>query len=255
MSYDVLLFIQSISNMDYFRETHWELTAKISINNTENLSPQVCTQTTKTVIIMGSDLPSDTPEVLSLLDFKVSLSDDVYNHLSRQYSSSGDDSASHLNNIIECMKIAPAETCCRVNLLKATVDEVVDAMKSYLATRKSNEVESSGVEYVVQRHATVKDVVTIRGIAEPPERNLFRCSIPPITDSTKGEKFSGEIRRKKGWPLSHRVVIVDRFCAEAVLRGANIFVKGILCADSGIKEGEEVAVGVCLHCRLSISLY
>ena len=51
-------------------------------------------------------------------------------------------------------------------------------------------------------------------------------------------------RIELGWPDSHRVIICDRFCGEAVLRGSEIFVRGIICADSGVRNGEEVAVGL-----------
>ncbi|KAL7557154.1 hypothetical protein ACA910_002434 [Epithemia clementina (nom. ined.)] len=42
--------------------------------------------------------------------------------------------------------------------------------------------------------------------------------------------------------MTHRSVVVDRLCGEAVLRGADIFVRGILVADAGIRSGEALAV-------------
>ena len=72
---------------------------------------------------------------------------------------------------------------------------------------------------------------------------------PPIADASHAFS-SWENRRKKGWPMNHRAVIVDRFCGEAVLRGAHVFVKGILGADAGIQEGEEIAVS-----KLSSSMH
>jgi len=47
-----------------------------------------------------------------------------------------------------------------------------------------------------------------------------------------------------GWPNTHRVVVFNRLCGEAVLRGADIFVRGIICADSGIRKGEDFAVSL-----------
>jgi len=44
------------------------------------------------------------------------------------------------------------------------------------------------------------------------------------------------------WPMDKRVVLVDRFCGEAVLRGSDIFVKGIMSADMGIGTKDIVAV-------------
>lgn len=176
----------------------------------------------------------ETPEILSLCELKVNLALDVYEHLSRHYSSLNTDVA-HVGKILECMKIPPAETCCRVNLLRASADDVVDALKEHLSAMGGDQ------QYDVQKHDTIKDIVTIRASTSTDCIDLYKCRVPPETDSY--HKFSRwENRRVKGWPMTHRTIIVDRFCGEAVLRGAQIFVKGILCADAGIKEGEEVAV-------------
>ncbi|KAL7521384.1 hypothetical protein ACHAWX_006055 [Stephanocyclus meneghinianus] len=200
---------------------------------------------------MGSNSPLEFPEVLSLSQLKVTLPQDVYNHLARQYPTSRgiqdnvDVVTTHLDDILERMKTSPAETCCRVNLLNACVDEVIDALNIHLSTSHENGHETSQKqEYSVRRHDTIKDLVIVRGIPSSSNKSMFDCSVPPRTDiiSDKQDIMSGDSRRKKGWPMSHRVVIVDRFCGEAVLRGANVFVKGILCADAGIKQEEEVAV-------------
>jgi hypothetical protein len=42
--------------------------------------------------------------------------------------------------------------------------------------------------------------------------------------------------------MTHRVVLVDHFCGEAVLRGSDIFVRGVLAADMNIKSGDMVAI-------------
>ncbi|KAL7476604.1 hypothetical protein ACHAW6_002449 [Cyclotella cf. meneghiniana] len=200
---------------------------------------------------MGSNSPLEFPEVLSLSQLKVTLPQDVYNDLARQYPTSRgiqdnvDVVTTNLDDILERMKTSPAETCCRVNLLKACVDEVIDALNIHLSMSHENGHETSQKqEYSVRRHDTIKDLVIVRGIPSSSNKSMFDCSVPPRTDiiSDKKDIMSGDSRRKKGWPMSHRVVIVDRFCGEAVLRGANVFVKGILCADAGIKEEEEVAV-------------
>lgn len=179
---------------------------------------------------MISDSTLEVPEVLSLDELKVSLPLDVYGHLAQQYATAthGD---LHLEKILERMKMPPSETCCRVNLLKSSVKEVINALNQHLC--------NSDVHYNVQRHETINDVVTIKGC---PASDDKLSQYYAQEDDTCNEFSSWENRRKKGWPMSRRVVIVDRFCAEAVMRGAYIFIKGILCADAGIKEDEEVAV-------------
>lgn len=192
---------------------------------------------------MCKDSPIEAPEVLSLSELKVNLPQDVYIHLSQQYDDNGGadtDEESHLEKILECMKISPGETCCRVNLLKASVEEIIDALNAHLSLTYDD------LQYTVRKHETIRDLVTIRSCFTSNRDDLFYCNAPPTVDTSHA--FSTwENRRKKGWPMSHRSIIVDRFCAEAVLRGAHVFVKGIICADAGIQEGEEVAVSSSMY--------
>lgn len=53
---------------------------------------------------------------------------------------------------------------------------------------------------------------------------------------------SKRLRQEYGWPVTHRVVVCDRYCGEAVVRGSDIYVRGIMMADSPIQENEIVAV-------------
>lgn len=193
-----------------------------------------------TIETMSSDLSLKVPQVLSLSELKVCLPQDVYNHLAALNDADSD--VVRVEKILESMKISPADTCCRVNLLQATVDEVLNALEDHLSSM------DNGDKYTVQKHGTIKDIVTIRASSSNDD-DLYKCSVPP--NAVPLEDFSSWTNRsKKGWPMSHRSIIVDRFCAEAVLRGAQIFVKGILCADGGIKEGEEVAVRL-IYCIFS----
>ena len=57
----------------------------------------------------------------------------------------------------------------------------------------------------------------------------------PIFEGWKG-------RAENGWPVDRRAIICDRKCGESVLRGSDIFVRGVSVSDFGLEEGEEVAV-------------
>lgn len=46
--------------------------------------------------------------------------------------------------------------------------------------------------------------------------------------------------------LVHGKVIIDRMCAESVLRGSDIFVKGVRAVSKDIQEGTTVAIAVDL---------
>lgn len=199
-----------------------------------------------------SSLTQPSPEVLSLNDLKVELPSDVHHHLATQSYSSLDESASdqtsftHLDQILNCMKTSPADTCCRVNLISSTIDEVVDELKHRLSSADNELDATQEQEYTIQQHETLKDLVIIRANTAhdnfQPHDELFQSNRPPFHEADEAAFSNWEKRKEKGWPMSHRAIIVDRFCGEAVLRGANVFVKGILCADSGISVGEEVAV-------------
>jgi len=84
--------------------------------------------------------------------------------------------------------------------------------------------------------------------------SLFACRVPhpPLyrklsllehtTQQSTTRATTMTTREQQGWPSTHRVILVDRYCGEAVLRGADIFVKGILIAETGIRANEAVAV-------------
>lgn len=192
----------------------------------------------------------DSAEILSLDALQINLPQDVYIHLAAQYSvlDGSDETASpvstqspHVDKILGRMKTSPADTCCRVNLIEASVEEVVDGLRDHISIS-----EVQGLSYDIQRHETIEDLVIIR--ANPKQSNtadgmlqLQRSRVPPNPDG-KNIFPNWPARADKGWPMSHRAVIVDRLCGEAVMRGANVFVRGILCADAGIATGEEIAV-------------
>ena len=50
-------------------------------------------------------------------------------------------------------------------------------------------------------------------------------------------------------------VIVDRVCGEAVLRGADVFVRGVVGASAGIEVGQRVCVTVDLERALPMGSY
>ena len=203
---------------------------------------------------------SESPEILSLDEFNVAIPQDVFDHLSQQYSSLNDGEIKHIDKILQCMKRSPVDTCCRVNYIQSSVAEVEEGLRKYLI-EKMDSSHNNHHAYSIQRHDVLTDLVTIRGATSSlssinsgaNDDDLYHSKVPPKTTKRSDDKSSNsdssedlfpnwQLRHEQGWPITHRCVIVDRFCAEAVIRGADVFVKGILCADAGIGEGEEVAV-------------
>jgi len=185
---------------------------------------------------------NDKPEILSLSKLQIHLPQDVHNQLETQYAILNDTSScNHIDKILKSMKTSPAVTCCRVNLLTSSVDEVIEELKVHLSTIEEG-------DFNVHRHETISDLVIIRAnnklsadTDDSDIESLYNCSVPPNKECIN--IFPNWSKRNElGWPMSHRSIVVDRYCGEAVLRGSNIFVKGILAADSGIAEQEEVAI-------------
>jgi hypothetical protein len=172
-------------------------------------------------------MSANSLKICSLDELELDLSEDLRQHLSKQYPEDGSFDA-----ILQAMKRPPATTICRVNQILASRDQVVDGLRQLLLNI---------CPYVkVVEHADFEDVVCILPTTESTTTsNLFSSRVP----------MDGEIlfpkwpsRKEKGWPMTHRVVLCDRFCGEAVLRGSDIFVRGVLAADANIQPGETVAV-------------
>jgi hypothetical protein len=174
--------------------------------------------------------------ILSLDELQIPLSEEVRNHLSSQYKDLcyNDDTQAneYLNRVLQAMKRPPATTICRVNQIFATRQDVMDGMRQEL---------QENPKLIVSAHETYKDVVCVRH--EDSDRSsicLSNSRGPPKANSIFISGWPS--RQKMGWPMTHRVIMCDRFCGEAVLRGSDIFVKGVLSADTGVQKGEIVAV-------------
>ena len=203
----------------------------------------------------NADIASSSagPKILSLSDLSITFpSNEVRSHLLSQYSSD------HLDLILDASKRSPSDTTCRVNLLKTTRDDLIRDLKGHFSSSADEDGDET-IDWDIVPHEVFDDVVVIRHkptlhhnnnqqAQQPP--SLANCSKPPTTPSKSmsvhpslvGQDEAITKREAKGWPISHRLVIIDRLCGEAVLRGADIFVKGILVTDMGIRKGEEVAV-------------
>ena len=85
-----------------------------------------------------------------------------------------------------------------------------------------------------------------RGTAKPGTSQYAQC----VTETGAG-RFAE--RRRLGLP-SHELV-VDRICGEAVLKGADIFAKGVRGASMGIKAGDPVILYAEVPCEVPCRSY
>jgi hypothetical protein len=141
-----------------------------------------------------------------------------------------------MDRILAQMKVAPKSTYGRVNYLQA--------MKNSTGHEVKEDLESSldCKNIVINFHPKYLDCIIIPPL--PTASAAPTCTTKPkftrksTTDDNNGSSPSP-------WPQHQRVILVDRYCGEAVLRGAHIYVRGILCADVGIQPKELVAVSLC----------
>ena len=226
--------------MDKRETSNQEVTTSITTSTSKNNSSSSNNNKNK----KDDDLVP--PTIYSLKDLQITIPNDIREHLSQQYEAEFKGTArEHLDDILQSMKLPPKTSICRVNLIQGSRESIQQELIEEL---KKNELE----HFMVTPHPVLSDILCVdlkdayystdndsgatasssslamKGPAQTPDRPSIFGKWPK--------------RIKFGWPMTHQVVVVDRFCGEAVLRGSNIFVKGILSADVGIQKGDSVAV-------------
>lgn len=198
-------------------------------------------------------MTSPAPTIFSLDELQIELAQEVRSHLSSQYQDlyENDDNKKlaaerHLDQVLQVMKTAPSTSTCRVNEIFSTKQEVIEGLKQVLNTWKNRHGDAGSENHaddsLVTIHPLLSDMVCVDSSSKSEENENLMSKVR--APRNQGDNlFPRWIKREEtGWPLSHRVIICDRFCGEAVLRGSDIFVRGVICADGGIRPGEEVAV-------------
>jgi hypothetical protein len=189
--------------------------------------------------------------ICSLTELDVLLSKEVHDHLSAPYevlyvNKEVDDTCAasargHLDDVLRAMKTAPRTSMCRVNQIQSSKEEVIRSLEQEMSQWISSCNVETQLSFSVSAHNVLDDVVCIDITSTRETESLTDNRIPPA-DERPQIFASWPGRERIGWPMTHRVIICDRFCGEAVLRGSAIFVRGVLCADAGIVAGDEVTV-------------
>jgi hypothetical protein len=187
-----------------------------------------------------------SPVVLYSLDqFQVSISDEVKEHLTRPLQNlyaTREEAVKHFQRMMDAMKRPPIQSVCRVNLIQSSREQVMEGIRESLQKwiiSRGGDPEQMRVR--VHPHPQLHDTILVDVIPKDTTATLDKTIVPPkSTDTTLFPHWP--TREQMGWPMSHRAILCDRFCGEAVLRGSDIFVRGILLADVGIVAGEVVAV-------------
>lgn len=181
--------------------------------------------------------PSYSLRIYSFAALQVQMDCNVFECLASQYAKrynsdmvAGRD---HMKGILDQMKIAPKTTYGRVNYLQASNNSTAYELKEEL----ENALDCKDR---INFHPKYFDCIVI------PPLPLVSAAQTCTTKQkfTRNSTTNATNDSTSPWPQHQRVILVDRYCGEAVLRGAHIYVRGILCADVGIQPKELVAVSV-----------
>ena len=215
------------------------------------------------------------PQISSLSELIVDVPEDIKDHLKRQYDvldkntceeeeEEGAKKDCHFQQILKSMKTPPQVTMCRVNLLLSTVEEVLNDLNDFLSKltiKSGHDNEESDTDskneggegdmfdkvvFQAYRHAILHDVIEIRVASEFSNVTSLcnQIGVPKGLPSQSSQDMFSRCpsRQNSKFPSDCKVVICDRMCGEAVLRGSNIFVRGVLAADRNVTCGDTVCV-------------
>lgn len=111
----------------------------------------------------------------------------------------------------EKLMVAPKYTALRVNTLKVDPDIALKEVNNALASFNRRLTSSGRVGVVASRHSVVEDIIVVPSAPAQP-------GFPQLSE------------------LPHDHVIIDCRCAEAVLRGSDIYAKGIWALSKGCNK-------------------
>ena len=134
--------------------------------------------------------------------------------------------ADELAGLEHALKTPCQQLHVRVNLMRTSRSELSVLLKAALG--------GSGERWAISEHDVLSDVLVIQRQALRPE------FITPFMETTRTSPDRFAERKRLGLPPHE--VFVDRACAEAVLKGADIFVRGLRAASMGLQTGDRVAV-------------
>ncbi|KAG6417033.1 hypothetical protein SASPL_124474 [Salvia splendens] len=158
--------------------------------------------------------------------------------------------ADHFARISKALTQPSCYSCIRVNTLKSTSDSVIKKLSSLLQENgwQSNPSKRSDASNNSDGIAT--EPVVSDGSPHASLKNSFisKCKIPGL-DYVVFVQGSGPHTIDYGYKEDKppKEVIVSRKCAEAVLRGAHVYVPGVLACSAHVEKGEQVAVSVALE--------
>ncbi|GFS38624.1 NOL1/NOP2/sun family protein [Actinidia rufa] len=146
----------------------------------------------------------------------------------------------HFACISEALTFPSCYSCIRVNTLKSTSDAIIEKLSAIL--------QESGQHYVIdnmnQSDANGEYIIDCE------HKDHVKESHVPL-NSYDSDKAAFGTTHTINYGCAHdklpKEVIVSRKCAEAVLRGAQVYVPGVLACSAHVEKGDTVAVSVAVE--------
>ncbi|KAE9614838.1 hypothetical protein Lal_00036002 [Lupinus albus] len=140
----------------------------------------------------------------------------------------------HFSRISTSLTRPSRYSCIRVNTLNSTIDAVADKLRSLI-----NESLSQQSEF---------DPNPLKDFSHD-DASVSKCQIPGLDHvlfvwGSGPHNIDYDYQHDQSPP---KEIIVSRKCAEAVLRGAQVYVPGVVACSAHVEEGETVAVSVAVE--------
>lgn len=198
-----------------------------------------------TAAVQGEGAADTVPDVpLSLEDYRTPLPPEL-SALMEQAWGRG---SQRLESFCRCLSVPAAYTCVRVNTLacpdvgeaQRQLDSALEPMRQ--AYRSASSIAGADDNcctealWPVSQHPLLPDVLTVAS-APAALAGTGATQFPPAAATASCGSLGERYARPVGEPY---VVVVGRLCGESVLRGADVFCKGVLAASAGLHSGAPV---------------
>ncbi|XP_038709669.1 tRNA (cytosine(72)-C(5))-methyltransferase NSUN6 isoform X2 [Tripterygium wilfordii] len=159
--------------------------------------------------------------------------------------------ADHFSRISKALTYPSCYSSIRVNPLKTTSDAVMEKLKEFIKETRNGSLESK-----ISIDSDDCSMVA-SGLADDVAKTfdedlqfgpVSKCQIPGL-DYVLFVKGSGPHTIDYGYAPDRppKEVLVSRKCAEAVLRGAQVYVPGVIACSAHVEKGDRVAVSVAVE--------
>ncbi|OIW16306.1 hypothetical protein TanjilG_19022 [Lupinus angustifolius] len=146
----------------------------------------------------------------------------------------------HFSRISTSLTRPSRYSCIRVNTLKSTTDAVVEKLRALIDESLSSSEEFEESEF---------EANPLKESSHHHDGLVSKCQVPGLDHvlfvwGSGPHNIEYEYQHDQSPP---KEVIVSRKCAEAVLRGAQVYVPGVVACSAHVEEGETVAVSVAVE--------